>query len=219
MVDARIQVMVVHTSPIVRAGVAAMLSRADDIRVVATVDDAASAHRRCVDLDVDVIVTSLPADDGGPGTAGWFDRLPHRRAVVLTDAIDEALVGALSATGVAACLDLATVDDRDLAAAVRGTMHGQATFSSDFLAYIVHPRDEPRTRLTARENDILELVARGHTNESIAVLLGLATGTVRIYVSTILNKLHAPNRTAAAVVAIQSGLVAPTTTRSTVDRA
>jgi NarL family two-component system response regulator LiaR len=209
MVDGPIRVMVVHTSPIVRAGVAAMLSRGDDIHVVATANDAASAHRGCVDLDVDVIVTSLPAADGGSGTAGWFDRLPDRRAVVLTDAIDEALVGALSATGVAACLDLATVNDRDLAAAVRGTMHGQATFSSEFLADIVHPRHEPSARLTARENDILELVALGHTNESIADILGLATGTVRIYVSTILNELQAPNRTAAAVVAIRSGLVAP----------
>jgi two-component system, NarL family, nitrate/nitrite response regulator NarL len=67
----------------------------------------------------------------------------------------------------------------------------------------------PPTHLTARENDILGLLTHGHTNESIAQVLGLATGTVRIYVSAVLAKLGAPNRTAAAVLAVQERLVDP----------
>ena len=65
------------------------------------------------------------------------------------------------------------------------------------------------TPLTVRENDILKLLAQGNTNEAIANTLGLTAGTVRTYVSGILTKLGTPNRTAAAVLAIQEGLVDP----------
>jgi DNA-binding NarL/FixJ family response regulator len=215
MVDTEIRVMVVHASPIVRAGAEAMLSRADDISVVGTADDSASACRRCADLDVDVVVTSPPPANRTPDDDRWIDRLPDSRTVVLTDAIDEALIRALSESGVGACLDFATVDALELAVAVRGVMHGRATFSSGFLADIVRRRNEQTpTALTGRENDVLDLLARGHTNLSIADALGLTPGTVRIYVSNILAKLQAPNRTTAAVVAIQDGLVLPTPHRT-----
>jgi DNA-binding NarL/FixJ family response regulator len=144
-------------------------------------------------------------------TARWLERLTDIRVVVLTDVIDELLVRAVSASDVDACLHLTTVSAHELVSAVHGVMRGQVTFSSEFLPDLIQRRREgfPANSLTAREGDILELLAQGHTNESIAQALGLANGTVRIYVSTLLSKLGAPNRTAAAVLAIQEGLVDP----------
>jgi DNA-binding NarL/FixJ family response regulator len=208
--------MVVDASPLVRAGIAAMLERTDDIGVVAMADDPLQVHRRCRDLDVDVVVINPAVLDrgGAPGaaeSARWFDQLPAERVVVLTDVVDQLLVRTVSAGGANAFLHLPSVKADELTSAVRGVMRGQATFSSEFLPDLV-PRPPTRRigiRLTAREGDILHLLAQGSTNESIAHALGLATGTVRVYVSAILAKLGAPNRTAAAVLAIQEGLVAP----------
>jgi DNA-binding NarL/FixJ family response regulator len=204
--------MVMHANPIVRAGAAAMLHQADDISVVSTADESPRAHQQCACLDVDVVVVGPVVLESGLGAPDRrFEQRPNTRVVVLTDAIDEALVRAVSASGVDACLDLTRVNGHELAAAVRGVMHGQATFSSDFLPDLVQRQRDggPSTPLTARENDILELLAQGQTNEAIANTLGLTTGTVRIYVSGILTKLGTPNRTAAAVLAIQEGLVDP----------
>jgi DNA-binding NarL/FixJ family response regulator len=213
-----IQVMVIDASPIVCAGVTALLGGADDIDVVATTDSLSRARQRYAHLDVDVLVTgpaALGLAASGPGVvdkARWSERLPGARVVVLTDVVDERVAHAVSVRGIDACLHLTTVKDHELASAVRGVVRGRATFSSEFLPQLIgHPRRERvRAELTARENDILELLARGHTNDAIARALGLAAGTVRIYVSGILAKLGAPNRTAAAVQAIQERLVDPT---------
>ena len=61
--------------------------------------------------------------------------------------------------------------------------------------------------LTQREREVLALVAAGLNNREIAVKLYLSQGTVRLHVSNILRKLEAPNRTSAAMLAVQNGLV------------
>jgi DNA-binding NarL/FixJ family response regulator len=206
-----IRVMVVDASPVVRAGVAAMLRQADDIDVVAVADDPLHVHPRCREDEIDVVVVNPAVLDAGPGgRTRWLDQLPVSGVVVLTDGVDELLARAVSASGVNACLRLTTVDADELASAVRGVARGQATSSSELVPDLVRRRrgSVHGTHLTAREGDILELLARGRTNDAIATSLGLATGTVRIYVSGILTKLGTPNRTAAAVLAIQEGLVA-----------
>jgi len=210
-----IRVMVVDSSPVVRAGVASLLSEDGDIAVIATADSSARAQDLRTELDLDVVVMDLAAleIDADTATAGWFERCPGTKVVVLTDLIDDVLVRALLAAGVSACLLLDTVSRHELVGAIRGVMRGQATLSSEFLPHLVRPdhQELPGTKLTAREKDILELLVEGRTNGSIAHDLGLATGTVRIYVSGILTKLGTPNRTAATAFAIREGLLDLTT--------
>ena len=67
---------------------------------------------------------------------------------------------------------------------------------------------ESQNSLTQREQEILALVAAGKTNQEIAELLHIATGTVRVHVHAMLQKLEVRDRTQAAVLAIQKGLVA-----------
>jgi DNA-binding NarL/FixJ family response regulator len=88
-------------------------------------------------------------------------------------------------------------------------VEGRSTFSSELLPHLVDsPRgDAAAVLLTPREHDILALLAAGRTNRSIAEALALSDGTVRVYVSTVLAKLGAANRTEATVLAIRQGLV------------
>ena len=181
-----------------------------DIAVVATAESAEEALERCGELGVEVVLMdlSMPGMDGATGTARLLERFPDVRVVVLTGFVDEASVRAAIQAGASACL-LKTVGMDELADAIRGVTQGRSTFSSVFLPHLVgQPLTEaPGTSLTAREHDILSLLADGRTNRAIAQALGLSEGTVRVYVSTVLAKLGVTNRTEATVLAIRQGLV------------
>jgi DNA-binding NarL/FixJ family response regulator len=206
-----IRVMIVDDHPVIHVGVSAQLAHYDDIVVVAAVDRAADALRLCDELGVHVVLMDLamPEVDGATATARLLQVCPGVRVIVLTGGLaDHVLVRAAIQAGASACL-LKSVSKDELAAAIRGVTRGRSTFSSEFLPYVVgQQRDEsPTVSLTAREHDILALLANGDTNKEIARALGLSAGTVRMYVSSILAKLGAANRTVATVMAIRQGLV------------
>jgi DNA-binding NarL/FixJ family response regulator len=98
--------------------------------------------------------------------------------------------------------------------AVRGTVAGKAFLDPTVAAKVIQRVATPQTRapttltakLTEREIDVLKLIARGMNNADIAQRLHLSEGTVRNYVSVILDKLNLTDRTQAAVLALQHGL-------------
>jgi two-component system, NarL family, nitrate/nitrite response regulator NarL len=206
-----IRVMIVDDHPAIHVGVAAMLADFDDITVVAAVDRAAEAIERCGELEVHVALMDLtmPEMDGATGTTRLLERCPDVRVIVLTGGPgDHSLVRAAIDAGASGCL-LKTIRRTELAEAIRGVTQGQSTFSTEFLPHLVGERQEKPsgTRLTPREHDILTLLADGSTNKEIARALDLTNGTVRVYVSTILSKLGAANRTEATVEAMRQGLI------------
>lgn len=203
--------MIVDDHPMIHVGIAAQLASCNDITVVAAVDRAAEALRRCDELGVHVVLMDLamPEIDGATATARLLEQCPGVRIIVLTGGPpDDTLVRAAIQAGASGGL-LKSVSKDELASAIRGVTRGRSTFSSEFLPHVVgRSRDEsPKPSLTAREHDILTLLAKGETNKQIARALGLSGGTVRVYVSSILTKLGAANRTAATVMAIRQGLV------------
>jgi NarL family two-component system response regulator LiaR len=205
-----IRVLIVDDHEVVRAGIAALLSGLDDITVVATAGSGVEALELCDHHEIDVILMdlSMPDIDGVTTTERLLERHPQARVVVLTAFVDDVAVPAVVRAGAKACL-LKTVGMIELAEAIRGVMQGRSTFSSEFLSSLAGspPRGRHLPHLTRREHEILELVAAGQTNKRIARTLHLTEGTVRIYVSGILSKLGAANRTEATVVAIREGLV------------
>lgn len=207
-----IRLMIVDDHPVVRAGIASLLADCDDITVVAATGSAKAAFELCGRRSVQVVLMDLamPEIDGATATARLRELDPDVRVVILTGFVDSKEMRAAVRAGANACL-LKTVGEHELAEAIRGVMQGRSTFSSEFLPYLIASDEDEvgpaETLLTARELDILTLVADGQTNKGIARTLGLSAGTVRIYVSTILGKLGAANRTEATVVAIQRGLV------------
>jgi DNA-binding NarL/FixJ family response regulator len=119
---------------------------------------------------------------------------------------DHAVRSALHA-GAAACVRI-TVEQPALVRAIRGAAEDRFVIPSDALPSLVGDSSDmtAAAALTAREADVLALVAQGHTNKDIARALHLTEGTVSGYVSTILTKLGVANRTEATGVAIQHGL-------------
>jgi len=201
--------MVVASRSLVRAGLVSALDGRDDVTLVATAQTAAEACDLSIRLDLDVVVADWVGLDVRATSPDSEDGIPRRDVglVVLTETVDEAVRLAL-AGGPSACLNSGTVGIEELADAVRGVMAGRSTISSEFLSMITHVDHEGHgATLTARERDVLVLLAEGRTNKGIARELGLRAGTVSVYVSTVFAKLGVTNRTEAVVMALRNGVL------------
>lgn len=205
-----IRIMVVDDHAVVRDGIRSLLVGYEDIAVVTTAGSATEALERCRSIALDVVLMdlSMPGMDGVEATAHLLEVLPTVRVVVLTGFVDDGPIRAAIDAGASACL-LKTVGADELVEAIRGVVAGRSTFSSEFLTALSSPTPSTSlsSGLTPREHEILTLLTGGQTNKDIARALGLSDGTVRMYVSTILAKLGAANRTEASVLAIRQGLV------------
>ena len=93
-----------------------------------------------------------------------------------------------------------------LSRAIRDAMEGRGTIDSGAMKALMERPDDVGRDLTAREREVLALLAGGLSNKEIAQRLTLSVGTVRLHVSNVLSKLGVPNRTTAAAVAMKHGL-------------
>jgi NarL family two-component system response regulator LiaR len=140
-------------------------------------------------------------------------RLPATRVIVLTSFTDdERLLPAIQA-GAAGYL-LKNAEPSELARAVRLAHAGDALLDPSVAARLVDalagaggPGSAPAERLTAREREVLGLLARGMPNKRIALELGIAEKTVKTHVGHVLGKLGVTDRTQAALHALRTGLV------------
>lgn len=207
---AHIRVLVVDDHAVVRDGITGLLADFDDIEVAGSAADGVEALARCAEVDVDVVLMdlSMPGGDGVTATTQILERHHHVRVVALTGFVEEDAIRAVVDAGASACL-MKTVTADELVDAVRGVVQGRSTFSSVVLPHILRRADDPIPGggLTAREHDVLTLLAAGRTNREIATQLGLSPGTVRVYVSALLAKLGVSNRTEAAALALRHGLI------------
>lgn len=203
-----ISVVLVDDHPVVTEGLAILLARFSDIDVVGTATRGADALGVVDATNPDVVLMdlSMPEVDGVEATQRVIAAHPNARVLALTAFIDHHLVTAAMAAGAAGYL-LKSVGGDELAAAIRTVASGSSILSPDALSFVVSSHDEVGVDLTPRERDVLDLVASGLSNKEIAGTLGLKPGTVRIYVSNILAKLDVNNRTAAARVGRNAGLI------------
>jgi two-component system, NarL family, response regulator LiaR len=201
-----VRVTVVGSNPILCAGLASLLDGYEDIQVVAV----GAAAAQCRDVEPDVAVVGLAGFglDAATRTIGHLRARSETKLVAVVDAVDEVL-GWVVAAQVDACLDVGTVDSYALVDTVRAVMGGQVIVPTELLPEL-RKRERamaPGRTLTARERDVLALLAKGQSNKSIADQLELRVGTVRVYVSLILAKLGVTNRTEATVVTLRDGLL------------
>jgi len=145
-----------------------------------------------------------------PGMSGWQAisalrrEFPDCRVLVLTTLLgDEDIYRALEAGALGYMLKDATA--AELVAAIRATYDRKRTVPSAVAETL--ERRLAFDPLTAREVDVLRLVARGMSNRELGDSLGLTENTVKGYLKSILSKLDVPDRTAAAIVATQRGLI------------
>jgi two-component system, NarL family, response regulator LiaR len=207
-----IKVMIVDDHPMVRQGLRTFFSTCDDIQVVAEAGNGLEAVQKCAQTPPDVVLMDMvmPGMDGAMATAKVLETCPNTRVIVLTSFVDPATVRQVLEAGAISYL-LKDASPDKLAEAIRQAHQGRGTIDSSAAQALMTAQAEAKRTvgedLTQRERDVLALVVAGLGNREIAGKLYLSQGTVRLHVSNILRKLEAPNRTTAAMLAVQNGLV------------
>lgn len=205
-----VRVVVVDDHPVVRDGVAAMLSSAPDLDVVGQAGSGPEAVRRAVELDPDVVVMDLrmPAG-GGVEAVREMTRLGLRAAVLVltTYDTDSDTVAAIEA-GARGYL-LKDSPTTTLVDAVRSTAAGDTVLSPTVAARLASHVRAPsgRTTLSGREREVLALVARGMSNRLIARELFVSEATVKTHLGHVFDKLGATDRAAAVARAYEQGIL------------
>jgi NarL family two-component system response regulator LiaR len=208
-----IRVFIADDHPIVRRGIRNLLETEADIQVVGEADNGRDAIAEVERLAPDVVLMDLimPEIDGIESTRRIHNRLASIRILVLTSfATDDKVFPAIKA-GALGYLIKDTAPE-ELVRAIRQVYQGEPTLhpaiAQKMLHEIAHPSNQPPSPepLTAREMDVLKLVARGLSNQEIAQELVISVATVYTHVSNILGKLHLASRTQAALYALREGL-------------
>src|SRR6202163_4540556 len=201
-----IRVLCVDDHPIVRKGIASLLANESDLKLVAE----AESGREAVDLhrslqpDVTLMDLKLPDVDGVTATRMIREEFPQARIIALTSYDgDQEIYRALEA-GARGYL-LKEMVHTEVLHAIRTVHAGKRMMPPEVAERL--SEYFPQIALTLRETEVLELVAKGLGNKEIAERLGTATGTIKIHLQNILEKLSASDRTQAVTIAIQRGIL------------
>jgi NarL family two-component system response regulator LiaR len=208
-----VRVLLVDDHPVVRQGLRALLSTQDGIEVVGEADDGEAAVAAAERLSPDVVLMDvvMPGMDGVEALRRIGERRPQTRVVMLTSYADERRAMEAVDAGASGFL-LKDASPRDVAAAIRAAHRGEAVLHPSVAAKLLAERRRPpaaHADLTARELEVLRLIARGLQNKQIAAQLHVSEKTVKTHVSAILRKLDVADRTQAAMYAVRERLAEP----------
>jgi two-component system, NarL family, response regulator LiaR len=213
---ATIRVLIADDHAVVRQGLRTFLELQDDIEVVADACDGEEAVAAALDDRPDVVLMDLvmPGVDGIEATRRILSERPGTRVIALTSFLDDDKVMPAVRAGAAGYL-LKDVEPDELVRAIQTVNDGGALLHPAVTARLMREvaedeRDaESDGNLTAREREVLALVARGLPNKLIARELGIAEKTVKAHMTSILAKLGVTDRTQAALLAVRRGWVKP----------
>jgi len=213
MAEQLIRVAVVDDHPVFRLGMAGLLGSLDGIEVACQAEDAAQARDR-IDESVDVVLMDLHlGDDSGIETTRDLVRArPDLAVLVITmDEDDESVVAAMRA-GARGYL-LKSASPAEVERGIRAVANGEAILgpqvASRAMATLTSGRTAVRVpfpELSDREREVLDLLARGYDNATIARRMVLSPKTVRNHVSNVLTKLGIPDRAQAMIKSRDEGL-------------
>lgn len=207
-----IRVLIVDDHSVVRQGLRMFLEMDPELEVVGEAETGAEGIREAHSLKPDVVLMDLlmPEMDGINATFAIRRELPDTEVIALTSVLEDEKVFAAIRAGAIGYL-LKDTQAHELRRAIKAAAAGQVQLSPEAAARLVRevPAPDSPEPLTARETDVLNLVARGLSNREIADELVIGEKTVKTHVSNILGKLGVASRTQAALYAVQTGLVPP----------
>jgi len=208
-----IRLVIADDHPVVRAGLAGLLSDEPEFEVVGEASDGDEAVRIAAATRPDVVLMDLrmPHTDGVAATArivaGEAGDPAPRVLILTTYESDDQILSAIEAGAAGYLLKAAPQDE--IAAGIRSVAAGQSALSPQVAIRLVERmrRPEAGAVLTARETDVLRLVATGHSNKQIAVNLGIGEATVKTHLLKTFDKLGVADRTHAVTIARERGLL------------
>ena len=203
-----IRLLVVDDHPVVRAGIVGLLAGEPDLEVVGEAADGAQACDLAAALRPDVVLMDLrmPVMDGTTATERILAATPTVRVVVLTTYETDADILRAVEAGATGYLLKDTPRD-DLVAAVRAVAGGETVLAPSVARRLVAGVRNAAERLTARELEVLAVVARGGSNAQIGVELFISEATVKTHLLRIFTKLGVDDRTHAVTVALERGIL------------
>lgn len=195
-----IRVLVADDHGVVRGGLERLLAGERDIELVGAASDGAEAVRLATEHRPDVVLMdlSMPRLDGIEATRRVGEACPTCRVVVLTSFSDrERILQALDAGAVGYLLKDTEPDD--LLRGVRAAARGEFPLNPKVAGAVIAARSAPRASLSAREREVLELVAEGLPNKLIARRLEISEKTVKAHLTRVYSELGVTDRTQAAL--------------------
>lgn len=204
-----IRLVICDDHNVVRSGLRAMLDQQPDFEVVAEAADGVEAIFAVKSHGPDVVIMDLrmPKLDGVGAIAGIKEDLPDARILVLTTYDSDADILAAVEKGATGFL-LKDAPHEELFTAIRNVHAGKAPLSPEIAAKLMNRiRAGEDELLSAREVEILRLVAKGTTNRDIGRSLWISEATVKSHLNRILKKLDATDRTSAVTTALKLGII------------
>ena len=204
------RILLVDDHEMVRLGLKSYLDLQADVDVVAESADGRAGVEKALELRPDVIVMDIvmPEMNGIEATLAILKEWPEAQILILTSYLDnEKIYPVLDAGAKGYMLKTSSADE--ILQAIRKVAKGEIAIETEVSKKVQYHRNhiELHDDLTARERDILGLLAKGYENQRIADELFISLKTVKTHVSNILSKLEVSDRTQAVVYAFQHHLV------------
>ena len=191
---------------IVREGLARLIDREDDMRIVAEAENGADAVRRARELKPDLIILDLrmPVKDGATAAAEILAADPNAKILLLPSFATAAEVKTALDAGVLSAV-VKDSSSETLINAIRTTTRGERFISQEIADTLAERKVEPA--ISDRQREILRLVAKGFNNDEIAEQIGITRHGVKAHLAIVFERLGASSRTEAASIALSLGLI------------
>ena len=200
------RILIVDDHALLRHGLKSIIQYQKDMEIVGEAENGKVAAQQAKSLLPDLVVMDLvmPVMDGVEATRLIKAESPLTKILILTTFGTSADISRALDAGASGAVMKDTPDDK-LLSAMRRIAKGETVLSPD-IEHMLRNEPEP-PKLTERQLDILDALARGFTNRDIALQLGLKPSGVRVHIDAILSKLNAATRTEAVAIAIQRHLL------------
>jgi DNA-binding NarL/FixJ family response regulator len=214
----KVRVLLADDHALVRDGLRLILEREPDLEVVAEAGDGAEAVQLALRTPVDLAIldVSMPRLTGLQAARQLREHRPEMRVVILSVHDNEQFFFEALKVGATGYV-LKTAADNDLVSACRAAMRDEPfIYAGAVRSLIRHFLDRPdhagalsEESLTARESEVVKLIAEGHTGKEIAAILSISERTVERHRANVLDKLGLRDRVALTLYAVRHGLVEP----------